>query len=110
MKLIDRILYFEETTYLAVGGGTVEVRRDQIVVWMSLRTLLFPAILDTGLSHNFTISERQLKEFAGVDKLPVIGHTHVNRQLLPQANADAWLHGTRRGTRLPGSRGASDDE
>lgn len=81
----------------------MEVRRYQIVVWVSLRTLLFPAILDTGHSHNFAIREGQLKSLAGVDSLPVIGHARVNRLLLPQAKADVWLHGNRRGTREPGA-------
>jgi len=101
VKIIDRLPYYDETTFLTVGETPVEVRRYQIVVWVSLTGQLFPAILDIGHSHNFTISQRQLKRFAGVDSLPVIGHAEVNRQLLPQVEADVWLHGNRKGTREP---------
>ena len=101
MRIIDRLPYFEEVTFLTVGGTPVEVRRFQIVVWVSLNGLPFPAILDTGHSHNFTISRGQLKRFAGLDTLPVIGHIEVNRQFLPQVEADLWIHGNRRGTREP---------
>jgi hypothetical protein len=93
VKLIDRLPYYDETSYLTVGETPVEVRRYQIVVRVSLTGHLFPAILDSGHSHNFTISQRQLERFAGIDSLPVIGHTEVNRQLLPQVKADVWLHG-----------------
>jgi hypothetical protein len=104
VRLIDRLPYSDETTYLPIVDGMVEIRRYQIVVWVSLRTRLFPAILDTGHSHNFTISEGQLGRLAGVDHLPIIGHAAVNRQLLPPAKGDVWLYGNRRGTREPTGR------
>jgi hypothetical protein len=88
MKLIDRLPYHEATTHVAVRGIPVEVRRYQIIVWVSLTEQVFPAILDTGHSHNFTISQSQLERFAGVNSLPVIGHSEVNRQILPQVEAD----------------------
>lgn len=101
MKILDRLPYFDETTYLTVGASPIEVRRYQIVVWVSLNALRFPAVLDTGHTHNFTICERQLKRFASLDSLPIIGHVDVNRQLLPQLESNVWLHGNRRGTREP---------
>jgi hypothetical protein len=99
VKIINRLPYFEEDTYLTVGDTPVQVRRYQIVVWVSLNEHPFPAILDTGHSHNFTISRSQLRRFTGLDSMPVIGHTEVNRQPLPQVEADLWLHGNRSGTR-----------
>lgn len=104
MTIIDRLPYFEEPTYLSVGETPIEVKRYQIVVWVSLNELLFPAILDTGHSHNFTISRQQLQRFAGIQTLPVIGHSEVNRGLLPQVESAVWLHGNRRGTREPSEK------
>jgi hypothetical protein len=51
-------------SYLSFGPRTVDVRGHQIIVWLSLRQLVFPAILDIGHSHNFTISSRHLAEWA----------------------------------------------
>ena len=42
MKLIDRLPYHAERTYLNVGADLLEVRPYQIIVWVSLKDLSFP--------------------------------------------------------------------
>ncbi len=54
----------------------------------------FPAVLDTGHSHNFSISEALLHNWAGWS-LPRIGTTKVNGVPVPVATADLELEGHR---------------
>lgn len=68
---------------------------------LSLRHLVFPAILDTGHSHNFTISSRQLAEWAGVDQLEPIGRIEVNGRPMTQYGASLRLHRNKPGSRQP---------
>lgn len=104
MIVINRLPYHEETTYLTVADDVVAIRKYQVVVWVSLNEHPFPTILDTGHSHNFTISREQLGRFSGLDSLPVIGYAEVNRRVLPQVEADIWLHGNKVGTGEPSGK------
>lgn len=101
MRILDRLPYDDEPTLLSFHGGTVQVRRHQIIVWVRIEGWVFPAALDTGHSHNFSIPERHLKGWAGIDALTRIGSVEVNRVLLPQYEADIWIHHNHRGTREP---------
>ncbi len=65
MKILNRLPYSSEPTTINLRGEAVRVRPYQIVVWVSLnlwqvndwdvRVPRFPAILDTGNNHNFSI-------------------------------------------------------
>jgi hypothetical protein len=57
MKILDRLPYYDRPTLLSFRDVTVEIRGYQIVVWVRLRVSVFPAILDTGHSHNFSIPQ-----------------------------------------------------
>ena len=103
MKVLDRLPYYDESTLLDFQGGIVEVRRYQIILWMRIGILIFPAILDTGHSHNFLISEGQLRRWAGIASLPRIGKVATNGREMPQFQADLWIHSNRPGTREPTS-------
>jgi hypothetical protein len=65
MKILNRLTYFDIPSFLNFGSQTVEVQSNQIVVSASISHLVFPAILDTGHSHNFTILEHHPKTWAG---------------------------------------------
>ncbi len=101
MKILDRLPYHEKPTLLSFRDGAVDIRAYQIIVWVRLRNLLFPTILDTGHSHNFSIPERLLKDWAGVESLEPIGEIEVNRQRSTQYRADFWIHRNRPGRRAP---------
>ena len=87
--------FFSTPTKVTVNGREVSVKADQIIVWISLTaggtarldpgTPRFPAILDTGHTHNFSIQEQQLIEWAGVDPrvLTKIGEIRVGKDRLP---------------------------
>jgi hypothetical protein len=42
MKILDRLPYHDRPTSLSFGRRTTDVRGHQIVVWLSLRQLVFP--------------------------------------------------------------------
>src|SRR4051794_10203893 len=101
MKILDRLPYLDRPSLLSFPTGNIEIRAYQIIVWLRIAKAVFPAIIDTGHSHNLSIPERQLKSWAGVASLKQIGIAEVNRQVLPQFEASVWLHKNRSGTREP---------
>src|SRR4051812_21065027 len=101
MKILDRLPFFAHPSLLTFPGGVVEIRAFQIIIWLRIHQKLFPAVLDTGHSHNFSIPERLLKSWAGVDSLPEIGRIEVNRQTMSQFDAPLWIHANRRGANRP---------
>ena len=102
--LVSNQPFFSTPTKVTVNGREVSVKADQIIVWVSLveggtgrldsGTPRFPAILDTGHTHNFSIQEQQLIEWAGVDPrvLTKIGEIRVGKDRLPLFEADVWLY------------------
>ena len=81
MRILDRLPIEEEPTVLFVGAEAVTIKRYQIGVWISINdeTRPFPAVLDLGHSHNLSITESQLKAFAGLSpaRLEFIGTTRL---------------------------------
>ena len=60
MKILDRLPVTREDALTNVGAETVRLKKDQIIVWVSLSLnesfsksmRRLPAILDTGHNHN----------------------------------------------------------
>jgi hypothetical protein len=102
--IVRNLPFFSRPTKVTVQGREVSVKADQIIVSVSLaaggaaglepRTPRFPAILDTGHTHNFSIHEQQLIDWAGVDPrvLNKIGEIRVGNDRLPLLDADIWLY------------------
>lgn len=96
--------YFEAKTVVLVRNQEVPIKAEQIVVWASLAeidqrefrpaTPRFPAILDTGYSHNFAIGEEHLVRWAGIQPgyLPKIGAIRVQGVIASLHGAGVWLH------------------
>ncbi len=96
---------------VAVRGERVRIRANQIVVWLSLglgritepnpAAIPFPAILDTGHTHSFAITERHLTEWAGfrLEALPVSGAVRERGQRIVLRAANVWVHTNERGRR-----------
>jgi len=101
MKILDRLPYCEEATLLSFHGGAVDIRPYQIVVWVRLQRLLFPAVLDTGFSGNLYLTATHLDSLGGIAFLKQIGHVEVNRLVQPVFESNVWLHHNRPGTREP---------
>ncbi len=77
MKILDRLPIPEERTSLRFGDRYVTVHRNQILVWVSVHLSgvlepeenipRFPALLDTGNNFGFSVQDRHLREWAGID-------------------------------------------
>lgn len=101
----------ERADEVSCGLERVPIKPYQIIVWVSLtaRKVLelpagvprFPAILDTGHSHNFSIHERHIADWARLsrDQLPHRGRTTVDGEKIPLHAAVVWIH-----PNLPGQR------
>ena len=102
--LLNRMPFTPHPGDVVVRGESVRIRTDQIIVWVSLSlrhveeqnpaVMPFPAILDTGYSHSFAITERQLIEWSGVRPEAMAASSAVRERgqklLLRQANI--WVH------------------
>ena len=117
VKILDRLPYVSDPTFVRAPGEGVRVKPYQIVVYVSVslqalvewdpRTPSFPAILDTGNNHNLSIRKGQLRQWAGLqpEALPIIGVIRERAQRIPLHFASAWLH-----RNLPGQRALKDRE
>ena len=109
--LLRRLPYFTHPTTVKVHGESKHVKPYQIIVWVSLalkqetewnpRCERFPAILDTGLTHSFSIQQRHLVEWAGMQPaaLPERGHVSERGRRLTTRLASLWLHANQPGHR-----------
>ena len=106
MKILDRLPISEERTSLRFGDRYITVHRNQILVWMGvhLSGILvteegiprFPALVDTGNNLGFSVQDRHLREWAGIDPglLEPLGDINVNRQGVTLREATVWLYRT----------------
>src|SRR4051812_9124707 len=90
MKILDRLPISEKRTSLRFGDRSVTVRHNQILVWLSVHLAgavepednipKFPALLDTGNNFAFSLQDRQLREWAGIDPslLVALGDVEIN--------------------------------
>lgn len=92
-----KLLIPEQPGTVATPTGPVVLRPFQIAISVALsasghRSLTFPAILDTGHSHNFSIRHDQLRDWAGL-ALRQVGFIKVNQQVVPLAECDLVIDG-----------------
>jgi hypothetical protein len=102
MRILDRLPISDEPATALVGSEAVTIKRFQIFAWVSLEASTpFPAILDTGHSHNFSITESQLVHWAGLrsGQLKLVGTTRLKGERLSQLQGEVRLHRNRPGTR-----------
>jgi len=105
MQILRQLPFRDTPSTVEVAGEVVSVKPYQVIVWVSLsirETLereapIFPAVLDTGHNHNFSIAEELLVRWAGIDKqeLPKKGAILVNRQEVPLLSAHLWIRRNR---------------
>ena len=110
-RLLDRMPFPGEPGEIAVRGERIRVRADQIIVWVSLSVrdaveqnsavVPFPAILDTGHNHSFSIQERHLIEWAGVrpEALATRGFIRDRTQRVVLRHGNIWMHANEAGSR-----------
>ncbi len=98
MRILDRLPIYQQPTIIAAQREAVQIWRNQIIVWVSINDVLrpFPAILDTGHSHNFAIARRHLRQWSGAEPRQ-IGEIKLDGETIPQFAADVCIHRNRRG-------------
>lgn len=92
-----KLLIPEQPGTVATPTGPVLLRPFQIAVSVALsvggrHSPTFPAILDTGHSHNFSIRHDHLRDWAGL-ALRQVGFIKVNQQAVPLAECDLVIDG-----------------
>jgi hypothetical protein len=112
MPVILRDLpFFIRTTMAVFQGRHVSIKADQIIIWVGITEHdqrefhpalpFFPAILDPGHSHNFSIREEHLIRWAGLDprSLAQSGTIRIEGDRLRLFRANLWLRSNARGER-----------
>ena len=109
MKILDRLPITEERTSLRFGGRYVKVRPDQILVWVGVHMAgplepeenipRFPALLDTGNNFGFSVQDRHLRAWAGIDPglLAPLGDITIEGKVVTCRRASVWLYPNRPG-------------
>jgi hypothetical protein len=104
MKILDRLPIQENRTSLRFGDKYATVHRNQVLVWVSIHLAgaiepeenipRIPALLDTGNNVGFSMQDRQLREWAGIDPglLGVLGTIGINGQVVTRRRATVWLY------------------
>jgi hypothetical protein len=102
--VLRKLPYFPHASTIEVRGATVKVKAHQIIIWVSLSDARteqlprdwsrFPALLDTGLGHNFLIHEQHLTQWAGIvpQSLLKFGYARVWGHRVDKRDATLWLH------------------
>jgi hypothetical protein len=104
MKILDRLPIPNSDALAFVRNESVRIKKSEIIVWVGLTSIetprrnppatRFPAILDTGHTHNLAIQTSHLKRWAGIDPntLRQIGNIRHGDVRLPLHVANVWLH------------------
>jgi hypothetical protein len=103
-RLLNRAPIPKDPWEVAIRGERVRIRADQILIWITLSarssdapnplTIPFPAIVDTGHTHSFSIQERQLTDWAGLrpENLRVSGTARDRGLRLLLRKATIWAY------------------
>jgi hypothetical protein len=104
MKILDRLPTSEKRASLRFRERHVTIRANQILVWVGvhLSEVLvpeetvprFPALLDTGNNFGFSVQDRHLKEWAGIDPrlLDAVGEITIEGEVATCREATVWLY------------------
>jgi hypothetical protein len=109
MKILDRLPIPADHVLPDVAGKPLKLKPYQIIIQVSIsnvrtwdaRTPMNPALLDTGLNHNFSIQDLHLTRWAGLHSqaLSLLGTTREGGRTLSLRRAHVWIHRNRAGRR-----------
>lgn len=103
--------FFDKSSEILVRRESVRLRSNQIILWLSLSRRAipvgdpirqpFPAILDTGHTHSFSIHDRHLHEWCGIrrESLPSLGAINDRGTHVTLHPVLIWAHVNKRGQR-----------
>jgi hypothetical protein len=109
--LVDHMPFSDNPSEVTIQSQRVQLKANQIIVWVSLSherlkttdplAIPFPAILDTGHNHTFSIHERHLIEWGGLHPFnlnPLTAIRDRGQRLLLRA-ANVWVYRNEKGSR-----------
>ena len=109
MRILDRLPISDEHFTLDVSAEPLRLKPYQIVVQVSISNLrtwdarvpIIPALLDTGLNHNFSIQERQMMRWSGLhaEALSLFGSIREGGRTVSRRRAHVWVHRNQSGKR-----------
>ena len=93
MKILDALPIYRDDSIIIVQGEAIQVWKNQIIVWLSFHDTdrPFPAILDTGHSHNLSVAKRHWDRWSPV-AMKQIGVVKVGRYTAPQSEVTVFIH------------------
>jgi hypothetical protein len=109
--ILRQLPFFDIETSVSIQSEKAVVRPYQIIVWVSVAppemlkvdagALRFPAVLDIGFNHNFSLQHEQLVQWSGLPPASFVerGTIRVAGQTIPLISANVWLHRNRPGER-----------
>jgi hypothetical protein len=108
MKILSRLPFSQSPSVVSTPDGIMEVKPFQIVLMVSLAprgltelpkdSARFPAILDTGTNHNFSIRKEHYERWTAL-QLRQRGSVRIQADELPLLAGSVWIHPNRPGTR-----------
>jgi hypothetical protein len=111
IQILRDLPFFDHETTIALATGKAVIRPFQVVVWVSITrddvmsldsaAPRFPAVIDTGNNHNFSLQEEQLFSLAGTSLANHLrlGRVWIGQQTVPVISANVWLHCNKTGER-----------
>jgi hypothetical protein len=110
MRILEQLPISEVGWVVPTPDGVEEAKPFQIILLVSIadQSIIdlpadaprFPAILDTGLNHNFAMRREQFDRWAPIG-VPQVGRVEVQRFSVPLLAANVWIHPNRAGTIEP---------
>jgi hypothetical protein len=109
--ILRRLPFSINEDEVTVGRERMRIRPYQIILWVSVtpKSVLtlgttarrFPAILDTGHNHNFSIQRRHVIQWAGMDptSVPLRGAIREGGRRAELRSFNVWIHPNEKGER-----------
>ena len=109
--ILKNLPFLEHRSTATPPGELLPIRPYQIIVWVSITDSewdetgpnipRFPALLDTGMSHNFAIREEELIKWEGLDPRTflVLGNARLSGLRVNMVEGKIWLSSNEPGSR-----------
>jgi hypothetical protein len=110
MKILRRLPFSDSPATVTTPDGIAGVKPYQILTWVSVAARKhtempaglprFPAILDTGMNHNFSIRREHYENWTR-RVLRQRGRVRIGGEEVPLFAGSVWIHPNRSGTTQP---------
>jgi hypothetical protein len=111
-KILHRLPIPGRRTEERFGDRYARIKRNQILIWVGIdlagviqsksNSPIIPALIDTGNNAAFSIQDRHLREWSGINSnlLTFLGNSIISDRIVPRRAATVWLYPNVPGTRI----------